>query len=93
MLRPAAKPLMPDVCEIDVADLGVWGQNGTAAGPPQGWPSPLGGQRPAQAAERWGLNAYAYFSRILVERSTSRSVSSSDDALATASITVQAIMR
>lgn len=29
-------------------------QNGPGAGPPQAWPSPLGGQRPASTAERGG---------------------------------------
>ncbi len=50
---------------------------------------PLGGS----AQRCGGSSSYAYFSRIRVERSTSRKVWSSDSDTDTASITEQAIIR
>jgi len=55
--------------------------------------APLGGSEP-RSGGAWGLPfLQAYFSRIRVERSTSRKVSTSEADSETASMTVQAIMR
>ncbi len=48
---------------------------------------------PWGGAKRCGGSPYAYFSRIRVERSTSRKVSTSEFEVDTASMTEQAIMR